>query len=126
LIKRRSLTLASAAVEAGTGLALLIAPGLVGRALLGTRLARSGVATARICGLALISLGLACRPEAGARARDAGLRPSRALLAYNALAAGYLGSLRIRGGFRGIALVPAALFHAVMTGLLAKSLANEV
>jgi hypothetical protein len=55
--------LAFAAVsEAATGLALLIAPSLVGQLLLGEQL--SGVATpvARVAGIALIALGIACWP----------------------------------------------------------------
>jgi hypothetical protein len=55
--------LAFAAIsEAATGLALLIAPSLVGQLLLGEQL--SGVATpvARVAGIALIALGIACWP----------------------------------------------------------------
>ena len=44
----------------------------------------------------------------------------RVLLIYNGLATAYLGYLRILGGYRGIALVPAILFHAVLTLLLIK------
>jgi hypothetical protein len=48
--------------EAVTGLALLIAPSLVGQLLLGEQ--RSGVAipVARVSGIALTALGIACWP----------------------------------------------------------------
>ena len=118
-IRTRSLILASAAVEAGTGLALLLLPRLVVRALLGTGLSRSGVATSRVAGLALVSLGVACWPETAARPASSDLPPFRALFVYNGLATAYLASLRARGGYRGIALGPATAFHAVMTALFA-------
>ncbi|WP_246669462.1 MULTISPECIES: hypothetical protein [unclassified Bradyrhizobium] len=69
--------LAFAAIgEAATGLALLIAPSLVGQLLLGEQL--SGVATpvARVAGMALIALGIACWP---------GWPPILSMLIYSAL-----------------------------------------
>ena len=45
--------------EAATGMALLIAPSLVGRLLLGEELAGIAIPVARVAGIALIALGVA-------------------------------------------------------------------
>ena len=48
--------------EASTGLALLIVPGLVGRLLLGEELTGIAIPVARVAGIALVGLGIACWP----------------------------------------------------------------
>jgi hypothetical protein len=48
--------------EALTGAALLIAPSLVGRLLLGEELTVVAIPVARLAGIALIGLGIACWP----------------------------------------------------------------
>jgi hypothetical protein len=52
----------SAVAEAATGLALLIVPSLVGRALFGIEFTGVIVPVARVAGIALIGLGVACWP----------------------------------------------------------------
>ena len=106
----------AAAAEAATGLALLVVPSLVGQLLLGHEL--SGIATpvARVAGIALIALGLAC--WAG---RDGGndLSPAlRAMLFYNLLVAVYLAHLGIGRQWDGPLLWPAVGLHAVIGILL--------
>ena len=49
--------------EAATGAALLIAPSLVGRLLLGEELTGVAIPVARVLGIALIALGVACWPS---------------------------------------------------------------
>ena len=53
---------AAAVGEAATGLALLIVPSLVGQLLLGAELTGIAVTVARVAGIALIALGVACWP----------------------------------------------------------------
>ena len=48
--------------EAVTGLALLIVPSLVGQLLFGAELNGVALAVARVAGIALIALGIACWP----------------------------------------------------------------
>ena len=48
--------------EAATGLALLIVPSLVGQLLLGAELTGVAMPVARVAGIALIALGVACWP----------------------------------------------------------------
>jgi hypothetical protein len=119
-IETRLLILVCAVLEAGTGLALLMLPRLTVRVLLGAELIGAGVATSRLCGVALVSLGLACWPESEPPLPRMDRRAIRALLIYNASATAYLGWLMAFDGDRGILLVPAMVIHAVLAALLAR------
>ena len=91
----RGLLALAAIGEAATGLALLIVPSLVGRLLLGEELTGVAVAVARVAGIALIALGIACWPGT----------PRIGMLTYSG--AGHVVSRlpRLRGWFeRGTAL----------------------
>ena len=103
--------------EAATGVALIVAPSLVGQLLLGMELSGVAVAVGRVAGIGLLSLGIACWP---------GKEPNRAPLAgmatYGLLVTFYLLYLGIRGGWVGPLLWPAVALHAVLTFLLALSL----
>ena len=112
----RSLTTLSAAIEAATGIALIAVPDRVAHVLLGTGLSDSGIAVARLAGVALLSLGLACWPTAHSATPSA----IRALFAYNLLAAFYLGYLRVSGTFVAFLLWPACALHAVLALLFAR------
>jgi hypothetical protein len=101
--------------EVATGLALLIVPALVGRLLLGEELTGSALPVARVAGIALIALGVACSPAA----------PLAGMLAYNAAVAIYLAYLGVAGGVSGILLWPAVVLHVTITGLLAWSLKSN-
>ena len=97
--------------EAVAGLALLIAPSLVVPLLFGQEPAGVAVALARVTGIALLALGVACWPGP----------PASGLLTYNAVAAIYLSGLGVAGGLTGVLLWPAAVLHAVLAALLAWS-----
>ncbi len=112
----RRLVALDAAIEAGTGLALIADPGFVVRLLLGAGLTGGGIAVGRVAGFGLMSLGLACQPIG----RDADPRATRALFAYNLLVALYLGYLRIGEGFAGYLLWPAVALHTLLTLLLGR------
>jgi hypothetical protein len=97
--------------EASTGLALLIVPGLVGRLLLGEELSGIAIPVARVAGIALIALGLACWPAT----------PRVGMLAYSAAVTLYLAYLGVSGSSTGTLLWPAVVLHAVLTVLLARA-----
>ena len=120
-IETRLLILVCAVLETGTGLALLVVPRFVVRLLLGAQLLGAGVATSRLCGVALVSFGLACWPEWEAPSQLLDRRAFRALLVYNMAATVYLASLMALDGYRGLLLVPAIVIHAVLAGLLART-----
>lgn len=106
----------SAAVEVATGVALIVIPGLVAHVLLGSGLSDSGIAVARLTGIALLCLGLACWPGGDGATQHA----IRALFTYNLLAALYLGYLRVGGGFVSYLLWPACIVHACLALWLAR------
>ena len=101
----------TALAEAATGLALLVVPSLAGRMLLGTELSGVSIVIARVAGIALIALGVACWPGATALV---------GMLTYSALATLYLGCVAVGGEFVGPLLWPAVVLHAVLTLLLAR------
>jgi hypothetical protein len=104
--------LALAAVgEAATGLALLIVPSLVGRLLLGEELSGIAVPVARVAGIALISLGVACWPG-GALA---------GMLIYSTAITMYLAYLGLTSASTGMLLWPAVVLHVILTVLLARA-----
>jgi hypothetical protein len=109
---RRMLVLA-AVVEAATGVALLLAPSLVGQWLFGVELTGIAMTLARVTGIALVALAVACYPG------EAANRGLSGMLAYSWLAALYLIYLGLGGEWVGILLWPAVGFHAVLTYLLA-------
>ena len=98
----------AAVAEAATGLALLIVPSLVGQLLLGEELTGVAIPVARVAGIALIALGITCWPGP----------PIAGMLAYSALATGYLAYLGFAGVFAGVFLWPATVLHLILTALL--------
>ena len=103
--------LAFAAVsEAATGVALLIVPSLVGRLLLGEELTGIAIPVARVAGIALIALGVACWPGT----------PRIGMLTYSAAVTLYLAYLGFAGGLNGTLLWPAVVLHAILTALLSR------
>jgi hypothetical protein len=101
----------AAVAEAATGLALLIVPSLVGRLLLGEEFAGIAIPAARVAGIALIALGIACWPGP----------PLVGMLIYSAAVTLYLACLGFAGGFAGAFLWPAVALHAVLSILLGRA-----
>jgi len=98
--------------EAATGLALLIVPSLVGQLLLGEPLAGVAIPAARVAGIALIALGIACWPGP----------PLVGMVTYSALVTVYLAYLGFAGGLTGVLLWPAVVLHVILTVLLTRDL----
>ena len=96
--------------EAATGLALLIVPSIVGQLLLGEQLTGVAVPVARVAGIALIALGIACWPGP----------PLVGMLSYSSLATLYLAYLGFAGGWTGFLLWPAVVLHVILTALLTR------
>ena len=63
----KKVLLLAAISEIATGLALLIVPALVGRLLFGAELSGVAIPVARVLGIALVALGVACWPGRSAR-----------------------------------------------------------
>ncbi len=112
------LLMVAAGLEAVTGMALLIDPGLAALWLLGAGLSDAGTAVGRVAGCSLVALGWACWPP---QTGPAGSRPGQALLIYNVLVTMVLVCLGIGGSLVGPLLWPAAAVHAGLTTLLARA-----
>jgi hypothetical protein len=97
--------------EAVTGAALLIVPSLVGRLLFGEELAGVAIPVARVTGIALIALGVACWPGP----------PLVGMLTYSAVVTLYLAYVGFVGGLTGILLWPAVVLHVILTALLTRA-----
>ena len=97
--------------EAALGVALLIVPALVGRLLLGEELTGIAIPVARVAGIALIALGVACWPGP----------PRVAMLIYSVAVTLYLACVGFAGGLTGILLWPAVILHLILTVLLIRA-----
>jgi hypothetical protein len=101
----------AAVAEAFTGLALLIVPSLVGRLLLGEEFTGIAIPVARMAGIALIALGIACWPGPALIG----------MLTYSALVMLYLAYLGFAVGLTGVFLWPAVALHIVLSILLGRT-----
>lgn len=100
------LVLFAAAVEAVTGLALIVAPSVVAWLLLGSDLSAPGAAVGRVAGFGLCGLALS--------------RSARGLLLYNVLAAIFFVYLGVGAGLVGVLLWPAFALHVCLSAMLAR------
>ena len=106
----------AAVAEAATGLALLIVPSLVGQLLFGEELTGVAIPVARVAGIALIALGIACWPGP----------PLVGMLTYSAVVALYLAYFGFAvGGLTGVFLWPVVILHVILTALLTWAFARH-
>ena len=101
--------------EATGGVALLIVPSVVGQLLFGAELTGIAVTMARLTGIALIALGVACWPGT----------PRVGMFLYSALAALYLAYVGFAGGLTGILLWPAVVLHVIVAALLIRASTSD-
>ena len=90
----------------------MMVPSLVGKLLFGVELTGIAMTVARVTGIALIALGVACWPGT----------PRVGMLTYSAAVTLYLAYVGVAGGLTGILLWPAVVLHVILTALLARSL----
>lgn len=100
----------AAVAEAATGLALLIATPLVAQLLFGVEITGVTIPVARVVGISLIGLGLACWPGP----------PLVGMLVYSAAVALFLSYVGFVDGLAGVFLWPAVVLHVILTALLAR------
>jgi hypothetical protein len=111
----KKLLVLAAVGEVATGLALLVFPSLVGRLLLGEDIAGIAIPVARVAGIALVALGIACWPG-----------PARVgMLIYSAAVAVYLACIGFVGDTVGVLLWPAVVLHVILTVLLMRATASD-
>jgi hypothetical protein len=100
---------AAAVAEIATGLALVIAPAVVGQLLLGADVTGLAATVGRVAGIALIGLGIACWPGP----------PRAGMLFYGAAVALYLTYVGLARDLAGILLWPAVILHVILLIALA-------
>jgi hypothetical protein len=103
--------IAAAVAEIATGIALLAVPALTGQLLLGADLTGVAATVARVTGIALIGLGIACWPGT----------PLTGMLVYSAAVTLYLAYVGVVDRMGGILLWPAVALHLVLTALLLRA-----
>jgi hypothetical protein len=106
---------AAAGLEVLTGLALIVAPSLLGRLLFGSNLNAAGEATGRISGFVMVCLAAGCWPRASKSGRHQARFP---LIALSWLAAAFLVVTGLIGSNVGSLLWPAAALHLILAVLL--------
>lgn len=114
MVATKRVLVVAAIAEIATGVGLLLVPSTLGQLLLGTAFTGLVVTVARLAGIALISLGVACWPGT----------PLAGMLIYNAGAAVYLAYLGLADRLIGPLLWPAVILHAILAVLLAVGLSR--
>ena len=102
--------------EIATGLALVVVPALVGRLLLGAELTGVAIPVARVLGIALIALGVACWPGTPLL-RHADLQRGRPRSISRISAS--------RADSAAFFLWPAVVVHLILTALLARAATSD-
>jgi hypothetical protein len=111
----KKVLLFAAVAEAATGLALLIVPSLVGQLLFGEQLTGVAIPVARVTGVALLALGIACWPGP----------PLVGMLTYSAAVTLYLSYIGVAGDLTGVFLWPVITLHVILTALLIWAFASD-
>lgn len=104
----RGVLVLAAVGEAAAGVALLLVPSMVGQLLFGVELTGIALTLARVAGIALIGLGVACWPGP----------PRVGMLTYSAAVTLYLAYVGLAGGSTGLLIWPMVVVHAIVTALL--------
>ena len=113
----KRLLLVTAVLEAGIGIGLLVVPSAVAQILLGAPLELPAALTvARVAGVALLALGVACWLAAFDSQSCAARGVASAMVIYNLGAAIILGVAGIQSARAGIGVWPAVFLHVAMAG----------
>ena len=121
IMMRRYLVAGAAWLEIVTGAALVVVPDAVCRLLFGAGLEGAGDPLARVAGIGLIALGIACLPSTEEPLRSAVL----GLFAYNLGTAILCVWVVLTTTLRGALLWPAAVLHAAIAAALLVQLLNQ-
>ena len=102
----------SCLVELGTGMALLLTPGLAMTLIVGSSLPNGGDQMAQLFGAAILCLGISCWSSTASNERTS--MPIIGLTAYNVIAGVLLALFSITGVANAIVAIPAALLHIAL------------
>ncbi len=106
----------AASAEAATGVALLVTPSLISQLLLGEPLAGTALQLARVTGIALIGLAIAC----------SSLSSSVGMFVYSTGVGLYLAYLGLSENAGGLLLWPAVAAHLLLAVFLCREIARSL
>lgn len=122
----KTLLIATAGIEAGAGLVLLVSPSLAAWLLFDRELNSSAASTVgRVAGVALLALGLACWLARNDVKSDAARGLIAAMLLYNTAAVAILAHAGLYLGLLGIGLWPGVALHIAMAAWCVASLRGK-
>jgi hypothetical protein len=104
----------TAVIEAGAGLALLVAPSIVVKLLFDAEISGAAIPLGRVAGAALLALGVACWLARGDAQSPAARGLVAAMTFYNFAAVAIFLFAGLELKLAGIALWPAVILHAAM------------
>lgn len=116
----------TAILEALAGAAALAAPSLFGRLLLAAVMTSADDVLVRLCGAALLALGVACWLGRGDLQAGTARALGSAMLVYNLGAVAVLAAWGVEAPPSGIALWPAVILHVGMAGWCVMALIKPV
>ena len=118
----RTFVMVAAWVEILVGASFILALDAQSQLIFGATTEGAGAGFARIAGIGLMALGIACLPSKHAEANRG---PVRALLAYNIGATIFFAWVGLATTFQGVLLWPVVILHAVISIALAHSLRHD-
>ncbi len=119
---QRTSVMVAAWVEILVGASFILALNAQSQLIFGTTTEGAGAGFARLAGIGLIGLGIACLPSKLAEARRG---PVRGLLIFNIGVTIFFAWVAVATTFRGVLLWPVVIMHAVISVALALSLRHE-
>jgi hypothetical protein len=115
----------TALIEVPTGLGLIAVPALVVRLLLGAEIAGAAIPLARVAGVALLALGVACWLASYDEQSCAARGVASGMVIYNLGTVLVLGTAGLQTRPAGILLWPAVILHAAMAAWCVGSLLRK-
>lgn len=111
----KNLLIFTSLIELSLGIALVILPAEVLKLLFGTDETGTIIVLSRFTGIVFICFGLACFPSKNSTDDNITSSIFKAMFLYNFLAAVYLGYMKFAENFDGALLLPAVIFHFLIT-----------
>ncbi len=111
----KKLLLFTSLIELSLGIALIFSPSAVLQLLFGTEDTGSIIVLARFTGIVFLCFSIACFPTGKSNDANVFSTTFKAMFLYNFLAAVYLANMRFIENFDGVLLLPAVIFHSLIT-----------
>lgn len=111
----KKLLLTTSLIELSLGIFLILMPATVLSLLFGWEESGHIILLARLAGIVYVCFGIACYPSNNPADENKISMTFIAMFLYNFLAAIFLGYIRFGENFEGVLLLPAVIFHSLIT-----------